>query len=352
MSIEFMFRLVGMVVFAIIGIQSIRFFQPGNATESARLIIVLTLAGAGLGLLVAPYLTTRPFYFVQAKLKRVPATKLVAGVIGLALGLGVAALLIPSLSGLPDPFGSWLPVAVSIVFGYIGAATMVMRQRDIFGMIGPRFPTGNGSSLSGFGRKATDDVVLLDTSVIIDGRIVDISKTGFIRNTVLVPNFVLNELQYIADSSDTLRRNRGRRGLEVLEQLQNEAVVPVQITDLDVDGVKGVDDKLVMLAKQLDCPIITNDFNLNSVAKLQGVIVLNINELANAVKTVYLPGEVVDIKIIQEGKERDQGVAYLDDGTMIVVENGKSYMNKTVSVLVTRVIQTNAGRMIFAKMDG
>jgi uncharacterized protein YacL len=350
MSIEFVFRLVGMVVFAIVGIQSIRFFQPNNAGESARLIIVLTLAGAGLGLLVAPYLTTRPFYFIQAKLKKVPATKLVAGVIGLALGLGVAALLIPSLSGLPDPFGSWLPVVVSIIFGYIGAATMVMRQRDIFGMMGPRFPA-NSSSLPGFGRKAIDDVVLLDTSVIIDGRIVDISKTGFVRNTMLVPNFVLNELQYIADSSDTLRRNRGRRGLEVLEQLQNEAVVPVQITDLDVDGVKGVDDKLVMLAKQLDCPIITNDFNLNSVAKLQGVIVLNINELANAVKTVYLPGEVVDIKIIQEGKERDQGVAYLDDGTMIVVENGKNYMNKTVSVLVTRVIQTNAGRMIFAKMD-
>ncbi|MCB9076892.1 MAG: PIN domain nuclease, partial [Anaerolineaceae bacterium] len=196
-----------------------------------------------------------------------------------------------------------------------------------------------------------DDVLLLDTSVVIDGRIVDISRTGFIRNTMLVPGFVLAELQYIADSSDPLRRNRGRRGLEVLEQLQADSLVPVQISDLDIEGVKGVDDKLVMLAKQLDCPILTNDFNLNSVAKLQGVLVLNINELANAVKTVILPGETVSIKIIQEGKERDQGVAYLDDGTMIVIENGRSYLNRNVEVTVTRVIQTNAGRMIFAKME-
>lgn len=349
MSIEFVFRLVGMVVFAIIGVQSSHLFQPGNPGESARLIIVLTLAGAGLGLLVAPYLTTRPFYAVQARLKKVPATKLVAGVIGLALGLAVAALLHPSVSNLPEPYGGVFPIIVSIVFGYIGMAVMVMRQRDIFNLVGPRIISGVASD--GAGRRATDDVLLLDTSVIIDGRIADISQTGFIRNTLLVPNFVLAELQYIADSSDALRRNRGRRGLEVLEQLQDNSMVPVQISDLDVEGVKGVDDKLVMLAKQLDCPIVTNDFNLNSVAKLQGVAVLNINELSNAVKTVILPGETVAIKIIQEGKERDQGVAYLDDGTMIVVENGKQHLRRNVEVMVTRVIQTNAGRMIFAKMD-
>jgi uncharacterized protein YacL len=227
---------------------------------------------------------------------------------------------------------------------------MVMRQNDIFNLVGgPRVIAGN--PFGNPGRSPIEDVLLLDTSVIIDGRIADVSTTGFIRNTMLVPRFVLAELQYIADSPDLLRRNRGRRGLEVLKRLQEESIIPVQITDIDVEGVKGVDDKLVMLAKQLGCPIVTNDFNLNSVAKLQGVIVLNVNELANAIKTVILPGETIRVKMIQEGKERDQGVAYLNDGTMIVVENGRHFLNQTVTVTVTKVLQTNAGRMIFAKME-
>jgi uncharacterized protein YacL len=200
-------------------------------------------------------------------------------------------------------------------------------------------------------RRLGEDVVLLDTSVIIDGRIADISQTGFIRSTMLVPRFVLNELQYIADSSDSLRRNRGRRGLDVLRHLQDESRVPVKITDIDIEGVKNVDDKLVMVAKQLGCPVITNDFNLNNVAKLQGVVVLNINDLANAVKTVILPGETMNLKIIQEGKEREQGVAYLSDGTMVVVENGRPYIDRNVDITVTKVLQTSAGRMIFARMD-
>jgi uncharacterized protein YacL len=162
---------------------------------------------------------------------------------------------------------------------------------------------------------------------------------------------VLNELQFIADSPELLRRNRGRRGLEVLNRLQEESMAPVQITDLDIEGAKSADDKLILLAKQLGCPIITNDFNLNSVAKLQGIAVLNINELANAVKTVILPGERISIKIIQEGKERDQGVAYLNDGTMIVVEDGRQAIGQTTDVTVTKVLQTNAGRMIFARME-
>jgi len=338
-----------MVVFAIIGVQSIAYFRPSNPEESIRLIIALTLAGAAIGLLIAPYLTTRPFNLMRAKLKQMPASHLLSGVIGLAVGLAVAALLYPPLSGLPLPYGSILPVAVSILFGYIGLSVMIMRQRDIFNTIGPRLTLG-GSFLD-FGRKPADDAVLLDTSVIIDGRIADISKTGFVRSTLLVPHFVLNELQYIADSSDSIRRNRGRRGLDLLRRLQEESLVPVKITDIDIEGVKGTDDKLVLLAKQLSYPIITNDFNLNSVAKLQGVVVLNINELANAVKTVILPGEAMNVKIIQEGKEREQGIAYLSDGTMIVVENGKQFIEQNVEVTVTKVLQTSAGRMIFAKME-
>ncbi len=349
MSVEFVFRLVGMVVFALIGVQSIAFFQPDNPSASARYITALTLAGAALGLLVAPYLTTRPYTWVRRKLKQMPASQLVSGVIGLAVGLAVAALLYPSLSALPDPYGSTMPVVISILFGYIGMSIMVMRQRDIFNTIGGRFSAGG--SLLNFGRRAMDDVVLLDTSVIIDGRIADISQTGFIRSTMLVPRFVLTELQHIADSPDPLRRNRGRRGLDLLRRLQKDSRTPVQITDLDIEGVNGVDDKLILLAKQLDCPIVTNDFNLNSVAKLQGVGVLNINELANAVKTVILPGEAMAVKIIQEGKERDQGVGYLSDGTMVVVENGKQNLDQDVDVTVTKVLQTTAGRMIFARMD-
>lgn len=350
MSIEFVFRLVGMVVFAIIGVQSIALFRPENPTESVRLITALTLAGAAIGLLIAPYVTTRPFFYLRAQFRQMPASQMISLVIGLAVGLGIAALVYPPLSGLPAPWGSILPVAISILFGYIGAGVMVMRQRDIFNAIGPRLTLG-GSMLD-FSRKTTEDAVLLDTSVIIDGRIADISQTGFVRSPMLVPRFVLNELQYIADSSDPIRRNRGRRGLDLLRRLQEESLTPVKISDIDVEGVRNADDKLVMLAKQLGYPIVTNDFNLNNVAKLQGVIVLNINELANAVKTVILPGEAMTVKIIQEGKERDQGVAYLNDGTMIVIENAKHLINRTVDVTVTKVLQTSAGRMIFAKTEG
>ncbi|MBG7610341.1 MAG: PIN domain nuclease, partial [Anaerolineae bacterium] len=193
--------------------------------------------------------------------------------------------------------------------------------------------------------------ILVDTSVIIDGRIVDISRTGFLTGALLIPRFVLNELQYIADSADGLRRQRGRRGMEVLAQLQKESSIPVQISDIDVEGTREVDAKLVILARQLKCPILTNDYNLNRVAELQGVAVLNINELANSVKAALLPGERIKVDIIQEGKEKNQGVGYLDDGTMIVIEDGSDYLHHEIFVIVTKVLQTAAGRMIFARPE-
>jgi uncharacterized protein YacL len=351
MSVEFVLRLAGMVLFAIASWQtSVTLFQSSNPGESLRLVIVLTMAGAAIGLLIAPYLTIHPFDWVQRKLRQLPASHLISGVIGLVIGLAISALLYPSLSNLPNPYGQVMPMVVSLFSAYICASVMIMRQHDLFSLIGPRI-TLFSNSVPDLGQKKPEDIVLLDTSVIIDGRITDISQTGFIRSTMMVPRFVLNELQHIADSPDPLRRNRGRRGLELLNQLQEDSQAPVQIKDIDVEGVKAVDDKLVMLAKQLDCPIITNDFNLNSVAKLQGVVVLNINELANAVKTVILPGEPMKIQIIQEGKEREQGVAYLSDGTMVVVENGRHYIGKSVPITVTKVLQTSAGRMIFGKME-
>jgi uncharacterized protein YacL len=189
---------------------------------------------------------------------------------------------------------------------------------------------------------------LVDTSTIIDGRIADINQAGFLYGTLVVPRFVLTELQHIADSADPVRRVRGKRGLDMLKRLQNESPTPLRISDDDPGDVYEVDGKLVKLARTSSCPIITNDFNLNRIAELQGVRVLNINLLANAVKPVVLPGEEMSVRIIQEGREVNQGVGYLDDGTMIVVENGKKLLNRHVEVVITRVLQTAAGRMIFA----
>jgi uncharacterized protein YacL len=195
-----------------------------------------------------------------------------------------------------------------------------------------------------------ENVKILDTSVIIDGRIADITETGFIEGTLIIPQFVLNELQHIADSSDSIKRTRGKRGLEVLHHIQKRALVDVRIEERDYPAVKEVDSKLIELAKEVHGKIITNDSNLNKVAELQGIEVLNINELANSIKPVVLPGEEINVKILKEGKEMGQGVAYLDDGTMIVVDNGRRQMGKTIDVVVTSVLQTPAGRMIFARL--
>jgi uncharacterized protein YacL len=193
--------------------------------------------------------------------------------------------------------------------------------------------------------------ILLDTSVIIDGRITDIARTGFLPGTMVIPRFILNELQHIADSPDNLRRQRGRRGMDILATLQKDPLINVRITDIDVEEAREADDKLVILSRQLRAPILTNDYNLNRIAELQGVTVLNVNELANAVKVVFLPGETLNIRVIQEGKEVGQGVGYMDDGTMVVIENGKGYINHSIDVMVTKVLQTAAGRMIFARPE-
>lgn len=319
----------------------------GNDMETqGRYIIVLSMAGAGLGLMVTPYLTTRPYRRIRTQLRQIPAVMLVAAVIGLIVGLVIAALLAFPLSFLPKPFSQVLPFIGVLLFGYLGVSIMVMRQRDIFGVLGPRFP-GRLEP----GKRLDERPVLLDTSVIIDGRIADIGQTGFIMGELVVPRFVLNELQHVADSADRLRRNRGRRGLEILDTLLKDPNSAVRVTDMDVEDAFQVDDKLVLLAKNLHCPIMTTDYNLNRVAALQGVPVMNINELANAVKAVFLPGETMSIRVIQEGKEYNQGVGYLEDGTMVVVEDGRPRIGQNIEVHVTKVLQTAAGRMIFAKPE-
>jgi uncharacterized protein YacL len=309
---------------------------------------IFFLIGALTGLVLTPYFTVRPFLVIRKRIRQAPAQQLLAGILGLVVGLIIAALLVFPLSLLPTPFKQILPFVVAVLFGYFGIMVMITRQNDIFNLIRGQLPDRSGKA-----REGADGAqpVLLDTSVIIDGRIADISRTGFIEGEMLVPRFVLNELQHIADSSDALRRRRGRRGLEMLRRLQSDSVTPVRVVDMDIEGVREVDDRLVLLAKRMACPIVTNDYNLNRVAQLQGVRVLNINELANAVKALFLPGESLDIEIIQEGKEIGQGVGYLDDGTMVVIEDGKPYIGRRVEVVVTKVLQTAAGRMLFARME-
>lgn len=343
---EFVVRLIGMIVFAVGGVY-IGANLGGLAEGSEELYAsVFGLVGALTGLVITPFVTTRPIRAVRAHMAQVSAGTLLASLMGLVIGLIVAALVSFPLSLLPPPFGQLLPFVAAVALSYLGVAIFMMRERDILDMLRARFPSGEDGDGGSGGRR-----VLLDTSVIIDGRIADIARTGFIAGPMLVPSFVLVELQHIADSSDGLRRQRGRRGLDILNRLQKDSSVPIRVTDLDVEGVRDVDDKLVILAKQLRCPIVTNDYNLNRVAELQGVTVLNINELANAVKAVFLPGETLDVEVIQEGKEPGQGVGYLEDGTMVVVEQGKNRIHDTVSVLVTKVLQTAAGRMIFARPE-
>lgn len=351
MSVEFVLRVLGMSVFGLggyyVGQQLLR--NGGiSIQDGLAAIIVSILLGALIGFVAAPFFTTRPYRTLQQKIKQTPVTDLVAAITGLVLGLLVAVLLSFPLSFLPSPLREVLPVIAAVLFALLGMSTLINRRRDFASLFANRLPF---RSSEGAPTLADDRYVLLDTSVIIDGRIADVSRTGFLSGTLLVPRFVLNELQHIADSSDALRRNRGRRGLDILNRMQKDNTRPLRITDMDVEEMREVDDKLIALAKRLKCPVLTNDYNLNRVAEIQGVTVLNVNELANAVRLVFLPGESMRIEIIQEGKEIGQGVGYLDDGTMIVVEEGRRYIGQTINITVTKVLQTAAGRMIFARPD-
>jgi len=280
---------------------------------------------------------------IEKVLKKIPLKNLLGSFIGLILGIMVANLLSNVFfSNLYDYQQIILPLLGVLygVCGYMGLRIGFKKGEEIH-LLGWKLFSKNVPQ--------SENVKILDTSVIIDGRIADITETGFIEGSLMIPQFVLNELQHIADSSDSIKRTRGKRGLEVLHHIQKQATVDVRIVDRDFPAVKEVDSKLIELAKEVRGKIITNDSNLNKVAELQGIQVLNINELANSIKPVVLPGEEINVKILKEGKEMGQGVAYLDDGTMIVVDNGRRQMGKTIDVIVTSVLQTPAGRMIFAR---
>lgn len=352
MTIELIWRLIGMIALALVGARLGAALEVPPLTREANALL-FGLTGALAGLILTPYFTTRPARLARAVILETPAETLVTAIIGLLLGLAIAALAAVPLSLLPAPLNQWLPVVMMIVFGYLSVTVFALRAQDLV-KIAPRLfrsaekdhessPPANAYSSS--------PPILVDSSAIIDGRILDISKTGFIQGELIVPSFVLREIQHIADDSNTLRRNRGRRGLEILEELQRESKAPVRMLDLDVESAREVDHKLVALAKQMNALLLTTDYTLKRTANLQGVEVLNINELANAVKAVILPNEVITLQVIAEGREPGQGVGYLDDGTMVVVEDGRRHIDRTVDVVIVRMIQTSAGKMYFARLD-
>lgn len=345
-----------------VGIYTIPAFQTLTglslgAWQRIGYVALVSLVLGGFFALIVPTvvsLVLRLTARVEAWLSATPLQDIWSGAFGLIVGLLIAALLSIALSKIPG-VGAYLPTAASMVFGYLGLVVGLKKRDDLVAMWAARFksrerperPQAAGSPSSPGHAGAVPKV--LDTSTIIDGRIADICKTGFLEGPLLLPSFVLEELGRIADSSDALKRNRGRRGLDVLNRLQKDPNVPIQIYDKDPAPGLDVDAKLVRLAKMLNAKVLTNDFNLNKIAELQGVAVLNINELANAIKPVVLPGEEMVVHVIKDGKESGQGVGYLDDGTMIVVDGGKRHIGETIGVLVTSVLQTAAGRMIFAR---
>ena len=304
--------------------------------------LLLSLVSFALGFRLTPYLTTRPFFWLLHKVTHMPMVDILVAAGGLFVGLVIGVPLIWPLSLLPF-LGGYLPIVVILVLGYLGMTTFMSHKREVLQVLSLPRELGRFRSGGDAGK------VLVDTSAIIDGRIADIASTGFVPGPLVVPRFVLHELQKIADSADPLRRARGRRGLDILDRLQKQQRLPIEILEAELEDGHDVDSQLVRLAGSMKGSIATNDYNLNRVAAIQGINVLNVNELANAVKSMVLPGQEMALRVIQEGKEYGQGIGYLEDGTMVVVENGRRHLNADVQVVVMRVLQTAAGRMVFAQ---
>jgi uncharacterized protein YacL len=297
----------------------------------------IALIGFFIGFIIALFVIQ-----IEESIRKVSLRVIFGGVVGMIVALLIAVMLAYGLNFVSLEKKQVVPWIYALLTGIMAYLGLLIGSKKI-----------EEFSFFGFGQsKDASDHRVLDTSVIIDGRIADISETGFLQGNLIVPRFVLDELQHIADSADSMKRSRGRRGLDILNRMQRSAGINIEIMDQDFPKLKGVDAKLVALAKKLNAKIITNDFNLNKVAELQGIKILNVNELANALKPVVLPGETMAVKIIKEGKEPGQGVAYLDDGTMIIVDHAQKHQGANVEVLVTSVLQTTAGRMIFSELKG
>lgn len=343
-------------------IDAIKELAAGKAGDLSIIIgiIIGTLLTGIIFYFLAPYLIRLILKIsdvIENGLQKFPTMDILVGIGGLIIVLIVTNLLLSPLiklmAGQSDTLvmvALILILAANITVGIIGVKFTMKRKDDIYSFFSLTKKFGKDKKNKGENRAGISQPKILDTSVIIDGRIFDICKTGFVEGPIIIPSFVLEELRHIADSSDSLKRARGRRGLDILNQIQKELPIVVEISERDFPNIAEVDSKLLKLAQVMSGKVITNDFNLNKVAEFQGVPVLNINELANAVKPVVIPGEEMQLTIIKDGKESGQGVAYLDDGTMIVIEGGKKHVGEHVEVIVTSVLQTAAGRMIFARI--
>lgn len=351
-----LFTVIGLIIGYFIGvallktsyIQGLGYFNTVNVKTISFLIFSTILFGFIL-FLISPWinkLITKVVDYIEKNIQKLTASEIIFGTAGALIALIISTLIGSVLTS--TIIGKIIFGVVNIIMAVIGADVAVRKREDMMAYFSTLKKTGSSKEKKTKGLNKGDPKVL-DTSVIIDGRIFDLCQTGFIEGTLIIPNFVLEELRHIADSSDGLKRNRGRRGLDILNKIQKELSIEVQIWEKDFPEIAEVDSKLLKLAQVLSGKVITNDYNLNKVAEFQGVPVLNINELANAIKPVVLPGEDMTIQIIKDGKESGQGIAYLDDGTMIVVEGGRKSIGEVVDVVVTSVLQTAAGRMIFAK---
>lgn len=347
----------------------VKFWNAGFLGISFIKILALALGGM-LGAVVG-YIISMPIINqglrlarnLERLLSRVPSQDLMAGTAGLLFGLIIANLIGLAFHQVPI-IGSYIPIILSAIFGYIGMRLASNKGPELYNNWLQNRVLSRDKKKDTTPPKAVAEppvagevesisvAKLLDTSVIIDGRIAELCSTGFLEGPLVVPLFVLEELQFISDSSDVLKRNRGRRGLDILQSMQQKDDLLIKVIDDDYEDINEVDSKLMRLAMERKWKIITNDFNLNKVASLQGISVLNLNELANALKPAMIPGEWIRVQVIKEGKEDNQGVAYLDDGTMIVIENGAEYVDTSIDVMVTSVLQTSAGRMIFARAKG
>jgi uncharacterized protein YacL len=353
-----LFTIIGLIIGNILGklalnssIFSYINYIKESPVKTALFLIMSTLFFGFILFIISPWMilgVTKFMEYIEKSIQKVPTNDILIGGFGAILGLILSALFVNLLSKIPV-VGVILAVAMALVMAALGVNIALKKKEDILYLVNNIFKKSANTSKDKKVKNNKGDAKVLDTSVIIDGRIFDICQTGFIEGTLVIPNFVLQELRHIADSSDGLKRNRGRRGLDVLNKIQKELSIKVKIYEKDFPDIPEVDSKLLKLAQNLNGKVITNDYNLNKVAEFQGVPVLNINELANAVKPVVLPGETMKLFIVKDGKESGQGVAYLDDGTMIVVEGGKKFIGEEIEAIVTSVLQTAAGRMIFAR---
>lgn len=340
-------RFLGAALGGLVGITSViaqlAVFEP--VPGAPLLVVGWVIAWIVLGFTLLPYLTVIPAMAALKAVQDLSTAEFVTAIIGLFLGLLLGLLVGLPLGNIPGPIGTVAPLGISVFLGLGMVGLTVAKRHDLIsaaesmGIIRHVQATGDGANVPR---------ILVDTSAIIDGRIADIADSGFLYGILEVPRFVLDEVQRLADSSDSMRRTRGRRGLEILARMRKTGATPVQVIDEDAPGTPEVDSKLVALAKRNGRAVLTNDLNLNRIADLQGVRVLNVNSLANAVKPALLPGEDLRVRVIQPGKDAGQGVGYLDDGTMVVVEGGAKAIDTEVDVTVTRVLQTVAGRMVFA----